>query len=579
MKRSRNLRSLRIAIFVSAFAILFGIIGSASDWNAVALARKPSTVRNAAAGARESLSAMNAEREPTEPAAHTLHARMPALQSIANLALAFEANEGQSDSRIKFLARESGAALQLASNRVTLQFTQAALSFRFLAANASPKITGADPLPERRNFLLGNDPAKWHTDVPTFRRVVYEQLYPGIDLTFYGNQKQIEYDFEVAPGADPRAIRLAFDRAVRPRINENGELILKSKSIELIEQKPIIYQTIDGERREIGGNYRLLRNREVGLEIGEHDQTKPLVIDPTLVYSTYLGGSGDDSGSSLAIDSSGNVYVAGTSASTNFPTHGPAFSINKGLSDIFVTKIDPAGANILYSTYIGGSGLDRADGIAIDSTANAYVVGRVGDTSIDFPTTAGALATTYRGGDFDGVLFKLNAQGNALVYSTFIGGEDNDSTEGVAVDTSGNAYITGGTRSSGFPLTASAFQSFRAGDTDAYLTKLNAAGNTVLYSTLLGGSGTDRGSGVVVDSTGNAYVAGYAASPDFPTQNAFQVFSGGSFDAFVAKIDTTATGAPSLVFSTYIGGIGDDKAFGIAADAGVANVYVAGQTS
>src|SRR5437868_5067308 len=273
MKRSRSLRGLRIAIFVLAFAILFGIIGSASDWNAGARARKPSAVRNAAAGARESPSAMNAEPDPTQHAAHTLRARMPALQSIANLALAFKANEGQSDSRIKFLAREPGAALQLASNHVTLQFIHSALSFRFPGANASPKITGADPLPERRNFLLGNDPATWHTDVPTFRRVVYEQLYPGIDLTFYGNQKQIEYDFEVAPGADPRTIRLAFDCAVKTRINENGELILKSKSIELIEQKPIIYQTIDGKRREIGGNYRLLRNREVGFEIGEYDQT------------------------------------------------------------------------------------------------------------------------------------------------------------------------------------------------------------------------------------------------------------------------------------------------------------------
>ncbi|HYT50138.1 MAG TPA: SBBP repeat-containing protein, partial [Pyrinomonadaceae bacterium] len=380
---------------------------------------------------------MSAKRELGDAVART-----PALQALANFPLAFEANEGQTDAHIKFLARESGAELSLASNETTLRFSKAALSFRFAGANTSPKIVGADPLLERRNYFLGNNPAKWHMDVPTFRKVVYEQLYPGIDLSFYGSQKQIEYDFEVAPGADPTSIRLAFDRGVQPRIAEGGDLIIKGKGIELIERKPIIYQTLNGERHTIEGNYKLLSSRAVRFEIAEYDRTKPLVIDPTLVYSTYLGGSGDDSGSSIAIDSNGNVYVTGATASTNFPTHGPTFASNKGLSDIFVTKIDPAGANIVYSTYIGGSGLDRADGIAIDSSGNAYVVGRVGDTSMDFPTTAGSLAPTYRGGDFDGFVLKLNAAGNALVYSSFIGGEDNDSTEGIAVDSSGNAYLT-----------------------------------------------------------------------------------------------------------------------------------------
>jgi len=501
------------------------------------------------------------------------------LSSFANLPIAFEANQGQADSHVKFLARESGAEMLLAANEAALKFARALVTFRFAGANSSPKITGMDQLTERRNFLLGNDRSKWHTDVPTFRRVVYDELYPGIDLSFYGNQKQIEYDFEVAPGADPSAIRLAFDRGVHPGISAKGDLVLKTKGVELIQRKPIVHQTINGQRRTIAGSYQLLPNREVGFEVAEYDHGQPLVIDPTLVYSTYLGGSGDDSGSSIAIDASGNVYVAGTTASTNFPTRTPAFATNKGLSDIFVTKIDSAGANIIYSTYIGGSGLDRADGIAIDASGNAYVVGRVGDTSVDFPTTAGSLAPTYRGGDFDGIVFKLNPTGNALVYSSFIGGEDNDSTEGIAVDASGNAYLTGGTRSSGFPTTASAFQSFRAGDTDAYLMKLNPSGSAALYSTLLGGGATDRGSGVVVDSSGRAYIAGYSASPDFPTQNAFQVFSGGSFDAFVAKIDTNASGAASLLFSTYIGGIADDKAFGIAADSAFSNVYVVGQTS
>ncbi|HVS83976.1 MAG TPA: PQQ-dependent sugar dehydrogenase [Pyrinomonadaceae bacterium] len=498
-----------------------------------------------------------------------------------NLPLAFEVNRGQADPRAKFLSRQNGSELLLTATGAILRLRDARRPFtlKFLGANPRASVNGVDQLPGYRNYLLGSDPAKWQTNVPTFGSVAYEEIYPGINLTYYGNRRDLEYDFELLPGADPDAIRLAFDAHVRPRISVNGDLVLHAGTTELIERKPVVYQEINGKRRMIEAHYVMLGNRAAGFEVGEYDRTQPLIIDPMLVYSTYLGGSGDDLGSSIAIDGSNNVYIAGTTSSSNFPTHGPAFPNTAGLSDIFVTKIDPTGGNIVYSTYIGGSGLDRADGIALDGSGNAYVVGRVGDTSTDFPTTAGALATTYRGGDFDGVLFKLNPQGNALVYSTFIGGEDNDSTEGIAVDSSGNAYITGGTRSNGFPVTSTAFQSFRTGDTDAYLTKLNSSGNAVLYSTLLGGGSTDRGSGVAVDSSGNAYVAGYSGSPDFPTQNAFQGFSGGSFDAFVAKIDTNAIGAASLVFSTYLGGIGDDKAYGIAIDNGANNVYVVGQTS
>ena len=500
---------------------------------------------------------------------------------IANLPLAFEANAGQADPRVNFLARGIGSELLLTSSEAVLRLrhSQSSFTLKFPGANVCGRVKGADQLPGRRNYLLGNNPSRWQTDVPTFRKVIYEDVYPGVSLTYYGNQQEVEYDFEIAPGADPHAIRLAFDLNVRPRIAANGDLVLRGKDVQVIERKPIVYQDVNGERRTIAGRYALQRNREVTFEFGQYDPTKPLVIDPTLVYSTYLGGGGDDLGSSIAIDASNNIYIAGTTSSSNFPTFGPAFPGNAGLSDVFVTKIDSTGGSVLYSTYVGGSGLDRGDGIAVDGSGNAYVVGRVGDTSNDFPTTVGALATTYRGGDFDGVVFKLNAQGNALVYSTFLGGEDNDSAEGIAVDLSGNAYVTGGTRSGGFPVTASAFQSFRAGDTDAFLTKLNASGSAVLYSTLLGGVGTDRGSGVVIDSSGNAFLGGYSASPDFPTQNAFQGFSGGSFDAFITRIDANASGAASLLFSTYLGGIGDDKAYGIAIDSGGNNLYVTGQTS
>src|SRR5262245_7067477 len=500
-------------------------------------------------------------------------------QLFADMPVAFELNTGRAAPEVKFLAQGPGMQLLLSSHQTTLVTNGAKFRMDFPGANTFANVMGEQQLIEHRNYLLGNNCARWQTDVPVFRRVTYEGIYPGINLTFYGNQREIEYDFVVAPGADPAAIRLKFDPRLASRILANGDLVLRNGRERIIERKPQIYQEIDGQRHAIAGHYVRLRNLEVGFEVGEYDKTKPLIIDPTLIYSTYLGGGSDDAGSSIALDNNGNLYVTGVTSSTNFPTHAPAYPNNKGLSDIFVTKIDGATGNVVYSTYVGGSGLDRADGIAVDSNGNAYVVGRVGDTSTDFPTTAGALAATYRGGDFDGVVFKLNPAGNSLVYSTFLGGEDNDSVEGIAVDQSGNAYVTGGTRSNGFPTTASGFQSFRAGDTDAFLTKLNAAGSAVLYSTMLGGAGTDRGSGIVADATGKAYIAGYSASPDFPTQDAFQTFSGGSFDGFVAKVDPDASGAASLVFATYLGGIADDKAFGIAIDNTASNVYVVGQTS
>jgi uncharacterized repeat protein (TIGR01451 family) len=453
------------------------------------------------------------------------------------------------------------------------------VGLKLQGANAKAVASGVDELRERRNYFIGNDPGKWHTDVPTFRAVRYDEIYPGISLTYYGNQQQLEYDFAVAAGANPRLVRLAFDAGVQPQLAESGDLLLRTAGGEVRQQRPIIYQQMEGRRQLIDGHYVLLGKRQVGFEIGSYDRNRTLVIDPTLVYSTYLGGGGDDLGSSIAVDSNNNVYIAGSTSSINFPSKNAAFGVNAGLADIFVTKIDAAGANIIYSTYVGGSGLDRGDGIAIDNGGNAYVVGRVDSSSIDFPTTPGSFATSYRGGDFDGVVLKLNGQGNSLVYSAFLGGEENDSTEGVVVDTGGNAYVIGGTKSVGFPTTGNAYQGNRGGDTDAFLTKINAPGSSLLYSTYVGGSGTDRGSGVAIDGNGNAYIAGFTGSGDFPTENAFQNNFGGGFDAFVAQIDTKLSGLSSLVLCSYLGGTGDDKAYGIALDSGANNLFVVGQTS
>jgi hypothetical protein len=453
------------------------------------------------------------------------------------------------------------------------------LRMQLLGAKASARAFGADALPGKANYFIGNDPKKWRTDITTYSKVRYEGIYPGIDAVYYGNQQTLEYDFEISPGRDPGVIRVGFSRNVKPRIDENGDLVLQIAGIEVHERKPLVYQDIGGVHRPVEGGYVMRSAREVGFEIGPYDKTKLLVIDPALVYSTYLGGAGDDTGSSIAVDRNGNIYVAGVTASTNFPVKN-AFQPSKvGLSDVFVTKIDATGSNIVYSTYVGGSGLNRADGLAIDDAGNAYVVGRVDSTSKDFPTTTGAFSRNYNGGDFDGVVFKLNPSGNGLVYSTFLGGSDNDSAEGITVDSAGNAYVTGGTRSPDFPTTANAYQGSHSGNTTAYLTKFNSTGTALLYSTYLSGSATERGAGVAVDSNGNAYVAGYTSSADFPTVNAFQNSLAGNFDAFIAKINTNAGGAASLVFSSYLGGFGDDRAFGVALDAGANNAYIVGQTS
>ena len=515
-----------------------------------------------------------------------------------NLPLSFEPNRGQTDSQVRFFSRGPGYNVFLTPTEAVFALRRESDLQNDAAVNATKKsrdrvsvlrvalkganrraITkGTDQLPGVKNYLIGSNSRRWQTDVPTYRKVRYEEIYQGINLSYYGTHKQLEYDFEIAPGADPSLIRLVCDGA-NAFIDAQGDLVLRMKGGELREHKPVVYQDLNGRRVAVDGRFVIRRGREIGFEIGAYDESKTLVIDPTLVYSTYLGGTGNDSGSSIDIDNSGGIYITGTTGSTAFPTQNPFQPSNAGLEDVFVTKLDPTGSSIVYSTYVGGAGNDHGDGIFVDKTSGAaYVVGRVDALSVNFPTTLGAFATTYRGGDFDAFVLKLNSQGNGLAYSTFLGGEENDSAIGVVADSSGNAYVTGGTRSTGFPATPNAYQSFVAGDTDAYLVKVNPAGSSLLYSTLLGGGATDRGSSVKIDNAGNAYFVGYTSSQDFPIETAFQNSLAGSFDAFVAKIDTNASGAASLAFCSYLGGSSDDKGYGLALDPG-SNLYVAGQTT
>ena len=526
------------------------------------------------------------------------------LDQYGKLPLTFEVNHGQADGRVKFLSRTSGYSLFLTEDEAvltlsgkkasttkakiegaahTLQSGMAApksaavLRMKLRNANPTAKVTGVDELAGTSNYFIGNDPAKWRTNVPTYAKVKYEGIYSGIDLVYYGNQRQLEYDFIVAPGANPRRIEFDVRGAKRIRRDADGDLVLKMATgeDEIRWHKPVVYQEKNGTRQEVAARYAITDTNRVGFVVAGYDASRPLYIDP-LIYSTYLGGGGGDIGYSIAVDSAGNAYVTGSTTSTNFPTMNPLQPVNHGGHngyDAFVTKINPAGSALVYSTYLGGSGDDLGASIAVDSAGNAYVIGSTG--SINFPVTPGAFQTVCNGGSGCAATFvaKINPAGSALVYSSYLGGTGGDSGYGIAVDGAGNAYVTGTTYSTDFP-TMNPLQGANAGGRDAFIAKINPAGSGLVYSTYFGGSGSDRGTGIAVDSAGNAYVTGVTSSTDFPTANPLQPANGGATDVFVSKINAWGS---ALVYSTYLGGSGNDLGAGIAVDSS-GNAYVAGTT-
>jgi hypothetical protein len=496
----------------------------------------------------------------------------PARAQFAELPLHFEPNRGQAPPQARFHARGSGSQLLLTDTETVWRNGPATVRMRLLGADKDAPFSGLDEQPGRSNYFRGNRPEQWQTDVPHFAKVRRENVYPGVSVVFYGAERQLEYDFIVAPGADPAQIKLAFTGAESARLNADGDLLLSTPAGELKQHKPIAYQEIDGARREVAAGYQLstVPSSLVAFALGDYDPTRPLVIDPVLTYSSFLGGNATDYGNSIAVDASGNMYVTGETNSANFPHVGGVQGEIGAISDVFVTKLNAAGNAIIYSTFIGGEMAERGDSIAVDAAGNAYLAGRT--SSEDFPATVGSFQRTYGGGDFEGFALKLNAAGNALSYCTFLGGSDNDAAIGLAVDSSGAAYVTGGSKSFDFPVTNS-FQFNNSGDTDAFLTKLNPSGSGAVYSTYIGGLSTDRGSGVAVDAAGNAYVAGLTRSVDFPTVNAGQSVNGGNYDAFALKFNPTGT---QLLYSTFLGGPADDRAFGLALDAD-GTTYVTGQ--
>ena len=513
-------------------------------------------------------------------------------ESYGVLPLHFEPNRGQTDRAVKFLARGEGYTLFLTHTEAVLAFSPAeagvkgrtVLRMRLVGAATDAPVEGRAQVPGVSNYFMGDDPQGWQTDIPQYARVHYSQVYPGIDLAYYGNQGQLEYDFLLAPGADPDVIQMAFEGADQMEVNESGDLLLNLGGNSIRLYKPIAYQDENDVRRAVEVAYGLTGHGQVSLQLGAYDPALPLVIDPVLAYSSYLGGSGGDYGNGIAVDSAGNAYVVGQAGSTNFPTTAgsfqPAIAGDLGYTDAFVSKINAAGNAIVYSSYLGGGGPDVALGVAVDSTGNAYVVGE--EQSTNFPSTAGAFQTPQF--DWDVFVVKLNPTGSGLTYASHFGGEGSDHGLAIALDSAGNAYTTGWTTfqvgSRPFP-TVNAFQpNYGGGNNDAFVAKLNAAGSALVYSTFLGGgtallnSTDDWGQGIAVDSAGSAYVVGATYAPDFPfTAGAFNTPRAG-LDVFATKLSPSGS---SLVYSARIGGNGRDHGLGIALDAG-GNAYLTGYT-
>jgi hypothetical protein len=503
-------------------------------------------------------------------------------EAYGKLPLSFEVNQGQTVPQVKFLSRGNGYNLFLTSNEAVLVLNKViagrqsdVLKIRLTGANLEPQVTGEGELPGKSNYLLGSDPQQWRTNIVNYTKVKYDDVYPGIDMVYYGNGRQLEYDFVVAAGADPSSIKLSVDGARKMRLDERGDLVLSIGGGEIRQAKPFVYQEVNGVKKEVAGQYVLCGKRQVGFKVAAYDKTKSLVIDPVLSYSTYLGGSGADMARGIAVDRFGKAYVTGQTASLNFPTTaGAAQTAFGGGQDVFVTKLNEAGSALVYSTYLGGLNVEAGQGIDVDADGNAYVTGRT--LSTDFPTTAGAFQPVFGGGGQDAFVTKLNPTGSGLVYSTYVGGLDVDISLGIAVGRFGNAYVTGSTESTNFPVTAGAVQPvFGGGIQDAFVTKLNETGSALAYSTYLGGSSVDSGLSIAA-RFGSAYVTGSTLSSNFPvTAGAVQTTFGGTQDAFVTKLNETGS---ALAYSTYLGGSGGDTGQGIAVSI-YGKAYVTGNTT
>ena len=515
--------------------------------------------------------------------------------------LHFIRNTGQIDKKVKFYERGSGHAtffakdgvylmlqapnpdFQIPKNRHAITASKAKtltpelLKLAPVGANKNPEIVADDKQKGKANYFIGNDPNKWRTSIPTYKSIIYKELYKGIDMKFYGNNQQMEYDLIVKPDANPSQVRFSYEGIESLNITGDGDLEVGLKQGKLIQERPYIYQEINGKRVQINGKFKVFQPLHTanghllfsyGFQVASYNKKYPLIIDPVLSYSTYLGGSDSDTGQGITVDASGNVYITGATSSIDFPVTGSSSNF-AGASDVFVTKINAAGNTIEYSTYIGGNMSDDGRDIAVDASGNVYITGLT--YSADFPVLSSIQpicnsCPTYS----DAFIVKMNASG-AIAYSTYLGGSYYDFGNGIAIDNAENAYITGETYSDNFPVTS--LNTIFGGGSDAFITKINSSGSAIGYSAYLSGIGWDWGMDISVDTSGSAYVTGGTFSANFPTTGLYTGFAGWS-DAFVAKINTAGD---AIIYSTYLGGGMYDDGWGIAIDAS-GNAYVTGWT-
>jgi Beta-propeller repeat len=500
----------------------------------------------------------------------------PNLESYAKMPLAFERNEGQADSRVSFMAHGIAYSVFLTQQEAVLELSGPAgqsnvLRMGLAAANPRPRIAGLEQLPGQSNYLIGNDRTKWHTGVPTFGRVRYAGVYPGIDLVYYGNRGQLEYDFVAAPGADPSAIRMRFTGARRMHVAPDGDLVLAAGSEEIRFQKPSVYQTAgDGRRTEVSGRFVLRGADQAGFQLAAYDHSRALVIDPAIVRSTYLGGKGKDIGYSIAVDGQGSVYVAGeTNSAAGFPLVSCFDCALSGPTDAFVTKFFANGTGYFYSTYLGGQSSDAGFGIAADAKGNAYVTGET--NSPNFPLAGPALPPG--GGAWDAFVTALNPAGG-LIYSTYLGGKGSDIGHGIAVDSAGNAYVTGSTNSPNFPVASCLFCA-PLGGTDVFVASFTGAG-VLRFSTYFGGAGNDIGYGISVDANDEIGITGSTNSKNFPVVACAQCILHGGLDAFASALIFSPP-TLALKWSTYWGGAENEAGYGIVMDS-IGNAWITGYT-
>jgi hypothetical protein len=541
--------------------------------------------------------------------------------NLGNVPLYFEA-----DAPAQFAASGSRSQFLISSveSQIILHKSAAetgTVRMRFVGANPSAQLSGDSELSAKINYLTGSDPVQWRSGIPTFSKVRVEGIYPGINLVYYGNQQRLEYDFTIAPGADPDAIAIRFDGADKISINAQGELVLKLGGEEIRQPTPSIYQIVGGARKEISGGYKILDAHTVAFNVGKYDRSLPLVIDPILGFATYFGGTLGETAWAVALNpTDGSIYVAGETFSKYalsnktalFATTGAyqtSFRGGKLTGDGFIARFDNAG-NLIYLTYLGGSGDDFVSSIAVDAAGNAFVTGFTDSTNFPmtnalYPKINGKIDRKLNVFPGDAFVAELDSSGSNLVYSTYLGGSGLDSGNGIAVDSSDNAYVTGTTASTNFPVVNPlAFQlagstnltlDRLAGTNSAFVTEIASNGAAVLFSTYLGGNKFDAGEGIAVDADGYVYVTGFTSSTNFPATNYISQIIGtnsydghllngrtnklnSAYDAFVTKLAPAPEGTNfGFVYSTYLGSTNDDLAYRIACDDG-GGAYVTGYT-